>query len=101
MMAKLTMTDGCAVTVHNLALFCAGADLAIEELPGDGTVFAAQAPARCEFTIARKSWLKMRYFARCEIELANAEVFALSEFELLRDSRNSSNVRAQCRVNSG
>ena len=100
MMAKLTMTDGCSFTIHNLALFRPGADSAIEEPPGRAAS-GAQEPDRCEFTFPRKAWAKMRYFTQSEIELPDGEVFTLTDLELIRDSHGSPNVRVRSRVKKG
>jgi len=97
-MAKLTMMDGCSITIHNLALFRSGGEVAIVEPPAGGVAFGAQDPDSCEFTFARKAWAKMRYFPRSEIELPNGEVFTLTDLELMRDSHGSPNVRVRSRV---
>ena len=96
MMAKLTMTDGCSVTIHNVALFRGDTDITFEETPaGVGQPVGRREPDRCEYTLSRKSSMKLRYATNGEIELSSAEVFALTDFETIRDSHGSPNVRVR------
>ena len=99
MMAKLTMTDGCSVTIHNIALFHGDTDITFEETP-DGVAQSVlrREPDRCEYTLPRKSSLKLRYETHCEIELSSAEVLTLTDFQTIRDSHGSANVRVRSLV---
>jgi len=99
MMAKLTMTDGSSVNIHNLALFRGDTDIALEETPdGVEDSVGRREPDRCEYTLSRKSSMRLRYATCCEIELFSAEVFTLTDFETIRDSHGSPNVRIRSRV---
>jgi hypothetical protein len=99
MMAKLTMADGCSVTIHNVALFSGDADITFAEAPdgGAGSVPRPR-PDCCEYTLPRRSSLKLRYESRCEVELSTAEVLTLTDFKTIRDSHGSANVRVRSLV---
>ncbi len=101
MMAKLTMSDGCCVTVHNLALYHGRFDVSSAESaePGaaataaDVTAEGSGETDHCEFSLPRKAWKRLLYAVPCEIELFNRAVFTADGFETLRDSPRSPNVR--------
>ena len=98
-MAKLTMEDGNAVTIHNVSLFDGDADITVDESPaGGGAPVGGLTPDRSEYTLPRKFAEKLRYATRGEIELYNAEVFPLTDFEIIRTSHGSPNVRVRSRV---
>jgi hypothetical protein len=97
MMARLTMSDGCTVTVQNLALYHGRFDVSSAESAEPG----AEAPAaegetdHCEFSLPRKAWQKLLHATPCEIELYNRAVFAVDGFQALRDSPRSPSVRVR------
>jgi len=92
-MAKLTMSDGCCVTVHNLALYHGRLDVsAVESAEPHADAVEGKAD-HCEFSLPRKAWKRLLCATPCEIELFNRAVFAADGFEVLRDNSRSPNVR--------
>lgn len=98
MMARLTMSDGCTVTVHNLALYRGRIDVSSAESAEPGASATTEeegagAADHCEFSLPRKAWKKLAYAVPCEIEIFNRSVFEVDGFETIRDSSRSPSVR--------
>ena len=101
MMAKLTMSDGSSITAHNVALYHGDCDVSLEGAAGDGRGVGGGEPDRCEFSLPRKAWEKLRTSESCDIELSNGAVFTVTALDAIRSSHSSPNVRVRGRAGNG
>ncbi|MCK9464040.1 MAG: hypothetical protein M0R80_30855 [Proteobacteria bacterium] len=100
MMARLTLSDGFSITAHNVALYSGDRDVSLAG-PADGESGGGGAggePDRCEFSLPRKVWEKLRSSPSCEIELSNGAVVTVTDLDAIRNSRSAPNVRVRGRA---